>query len=302
MTEKPLVTIACLCYNQGRFVVESLESIKSQTYTNYEVLIIDDFSQKDNSVEIINDWIKKNTEINITFIKHPQNKGICNSINELLDLSKGKYFQMLALDDVLLPWKLEKHVEILENSMDNEALVFTDAYLMDENSILYQNRFIATHKNYLSLKTGNFFDELLKGMFIPGMTVLLKTDIIKSVGGWDNDLLYEDYDMWLRLSEKGYDFIFDTDLSCNYRLHSQNTHKNTSLFGAPTFQIYLKFSNYPKVHKILKENLEATYRGKNLTTEHKLYFSRFKAKKISDYFIKYNLPVIGYRILRFFRL
>lgn len=302
MSEKPLVTIACLCYNQGRFVIESLESIKSQTYTNFEVFIIDDFSEKDNSVELIDDWIKNNSGLNITFIKHHQNKGICYSLNEILDLSHGKYFQMLALDDVLLPWKLEKHVEILEKSKDNEVLVFSDAYLMDEKSILFQNRFIATHKNYLNIQTGNFFDELLDGMFIPAVTVLIKTKVLKINSGWDNNLPYEDYDMWLRLSEKGYIFIFDTDLSCKYRLHSQNTHKNTLLFGACTFQILLKFAHYPKVHKILREKLEVSYRDKRMTNENKLYFSRFKVERISELFIRYNLPVICYRVLRFFGL
>jgi glycosyltransferase involved in cell wall biosynthesis len=302
MIEYPLVSVFCLCYNQSRYVIESLESIKNQTYPNIEIFIIDDYSQKDNSVEVIDNWIKVNKQLNITFIKHQQNIGICKSLNELLNLSTGKYLQLVALDDVLKPWKLEKHVEILENSNENDALIFSDAYLMDDNSILYQNRFIGLHKKYLSLKSGNYFDELINGNFIPALTVMFKANIIKNIGGWDSNLLYEDYDMWLCLSSKGYDFIFCDKPSCIYRLHNQNTHKNTSLFGAPTFQIFFKFSNFPKVQKILKKNLETAYRSNNLTAENKLYFSKFKAEKLSDYFIKYNLPIFGFRVLRFFRL
>jgi len=302
MSGKPLVSIVCLCYNQSKFVVESLNGLKNQTYKNYEILIIDDHSQKDNSVEVIEQWILDNPQLNIRFIKHKQNKGICKSLNELLDLSKGKYLQLVALDDILLPWKLEEHVEILENSDEKDALVFTDAYLMDDNSILYQNRFIALHKKYLSLETGNYFEELIKGNFIPAVTVMFKADIIKNNGGWDSDLLYEDYDMWLGLSEKGFNFIFSDKPSCKYRLHDQNTHKDSNLFGVHTFKVFMKYSHHRSIQLILKEKLEMAYRSNIVVNENKLYFNKFPIERISDSFIKHNLPRRGFRVLRFFKL
>ncbi len=115
MTEFPLVSILCLSYNQQRFLVESLESLKSQTYHNIEILICDDCS-KDNSVEIINNWIKDHPQLNIRFIPHTRNQGICKSLNELLAVSKGKYLITIALDDLMEPDKIERHVAILENS------------------------------------------------------------------------------------------------------------------------------------------------------------------------------------------
>jgi GT2 family glycosyltransferase len=298
----PLVSIFCLCYNQSRYVVESLESIKNQTYPNVEIFIIDDYSQKDNSVEVIDNWIKVNKQLNINFIKHKKNIGICNSLNELLILSKGKYLQLVALDDIIHPWKLEKHVKILENSNEKEAIIFTDAYLIDDNSKPFQNRFIAFHKHYLSLESQNYFDELIDGNFIPAITVMFKSEIIKKIGGWDGNLFYEDYDMWLRLSHEGYNFIFSEEPSCSYRFHNQNTHKDSRLNGSYTINILIKFANRVKVKNLLKDKLENAYRSGVLTTENDVYFSKFSAERLSDFFIKYNLPKIGYRLLRLFNL
>ncbi len=56
------------------------------------------------------------------------------------------------------------------------------------------------------------------------MSCVTKSALIKEIGGWDENLTFEDYDMWLRLSQK-YDFIYDDTKSCSYRMHSTNTHK-----------------------------------------------------------------------------
>lgn len=298
----PLISITCLSYNQSKFIVESLESIKKQTFQDFEILIIDDFS-KDQSAIIIDEWIKANPQLNITFIKHTENKGICKSINELLAISKGKYIQMLALDDVLLPWKLEKHAEILNNSKSNEVLVFSDSLLMDDGSNLYQNRFIAYHYTYLNIKTGNFFDTLVSQNFIPGMSVLVKKDAILEIGGWDENLAYEDYDMWLRLSKSGKVFIFDNNPSCIYRIHGGNTHKKSELLRSSLFKILIKNIQDKSVEIRLRELVVSLFVDKQLLKEErKIYFKLVKPNKFSEYFVKYNAPVILFKIFNSLKL
>ena len=73
---QPLVSVICACYNQSQFIFESLESVKNQAYENLEIIIWDDASQ-DNSVQIIEGWIKDNPSLKIIFHKHQTNKGIC---------------------------------------------------------------------------------------------------------------------------------------------------------------------------------------------------------------------------------
>src|SRR6478672_5840202 len=111
MVDGPLVSVIALCYNHSRFVVECLESIRTQTYQPLHIILIDDQS-KDNSVALIEEWIGTH-HVTCTFIKHTTNKGICKSLNEGLSLARGKYISIIATDDVWLPEKLEHQVPIM---------------------------------------------------------------------------------------------------------------------------------------------------------------------------------------------
>lgn len=295
--QNPLVTVICACYNQEKFILDSLNSVKSQTFQNFELIIWDDAS-KDNSVKVIEHWMSNNPQYNVKFVKHDTNKGICASLNECFLLSKGKYIQILALDDHIEPDKLERHVGILEKSSNQHALVFSDAYIMDDNSELCQNRFIAYHMNYLNIHTGNFFKQLLSLNFIPAMSVLLKRSVIDVVGLWDEQLIFEDYDMWLRISER-FDFIFDATPSVTYRMHANNTHKLMSKeLRLSTFKMFLKFAEYPDVKIKLRNILEHNYVHKVLNGEDKLYFDKFKVQSFQDFLIAKKFPIPLFLVYR----
>ncbi|WP_407403362.1 glycosyltransferase [Chryseobacterium sp.] len=290
----PLVSILCLCYNQATFIRESLDSIKKQLYTNYEILICDDFS-KDNSVEIIEQWISENPTLPITFVKHEENKGICKSLNELLSLSRGKYIQLLALDDLLEEDKLQRHVSLLERSKETEALVFSEAHLIDDYSKRYQNKFIAYHHQYLSLESRNYYHDILMKNFIPAMSTLLKSSIIKEMGGWDETLSYEDYDMWLGLS-RDFDFIFDDKPSCSYRLHASNTHKKKNFTEDSNFDIFIKHKEHPIAKQRLFSIVKDKYFKRTLKNEHIRYYSIYKDYPSEQYCIKKNISPMTYKI------
>ena len=285
---QPLVSVICACYNQSRYVIESLESVKNQTYKNLEIIIWDDAS-KDDSVKIIEEWISDHSDLNIQFIKNRENRGICKSLNTAQNQSTGKYIQLLALDDILYPDKITRHVEILEKSAENEVLVFSEADLMDDLSKKYQNKFLAFHKNYLSLKSGNFYDDLMAANFIPGMSILFKSESLKKIGPWDENLLYEDYDMLLRLSKK-YEFIFDEKTTVAYRLHDQNTHKVlSSKMYKSQYLLRLKHINYDKtVNRFLKDYIIKSYRNKTLQGEQIEYFNTIPCKNFRDRWLLKN--------------
>jgi glycosyltransferase involved in cell wall biosynthesis len=114
MNKLPLVTIISPCYNHSKFVIESLESIKNQSYPNIEHIIIDDCSS-DDSVKKIEDWITAN-EYKCVFIKHKMNMGISYTLNKSLKTSKGKYWAGLSTDDIAGHDRIEKFVNYLENN------------------------------------------------------------------------------------------------------------------------------------------------------------------------------------------
>ena len=120
-----------LSYNQCQYVLETLESVKAQTYKVTELIIVDDCST-DDSVAIIERWLQEN-KINCTFIRHEKNQGICKSLNEALAVATGKYISMVASDDIWLPDKIARQVEIMEAQPDQVGILYSDAFQIDEH-------------------------------------------------------------------------------------------------------------------------------------------------------------------------
>ncbi len=294
---EPLVSVICASYNQSAYIRQALDSVASQTYKNLEIVIWDDASS-DDSVLQIETWITEHPDLQITFIKNEQNLGICKSLNIAFSKTAGKYIQLLALDDALYPDKLERQVQVLENSQPHDALVFSDAHLMNDHSMRYQNNFIAYHKHYLSLQSGNYFDDLLLFNYIPAMTILYKREVLEKIGPWDETLVYEDYDMLLRLAKK-YDFIFDDQVSALYRFHEHNTHKAISnQMQTSLFAIYLKYINYNRnVNKFLLDNIRSNYLRGELSDHHLQYFSINKPSGWKQKWIAKRRNVSLYKLL-----
>ncbi len=108
----PLVTAAVVCYNQARFVIEALESVKAQTYLNLHLVLVDDCST-DGSAEIIRHWLDCHCP-DAVFVTHKTNMGICRALNDALSNAKGRYIRLLAADDRWMPNTLLRQVEAME--------------------------------------------------------------------------------------------------------------------------------------------------------------------------------------------
>ena len=89
VNQQPLVTIGVLSYNYSRYVIAALNSLLAQTYSNIEIIIIDDKSVE-NTPDLIDQWIKENN-VSCMFIKNTENIGITRVSNKIVGLSKGKY-------------------------------------------------------------------------------------------------------------------------------------------------------------------------------------------------------------------
>ena len=115
----PLVSVGIASYNNGKYIVETLDAILGQTYQNIELIIVDDCS-KDDSVSVINDWIQHKRErfTEVRFMVNDQNKGICYSCNRLLKNAKGKYFSLNGSDDIMLKNRIEENIKIFESAVD----------------------------------------------------------------------------------------------------------------------------------------------------------------------------------------
>lgn len=108
---KPLVSIIVPVYNAGRFIDETIQTVLDQTYTNWELLLVDDKST-DDSVKLIKPYASKDERIKL--LSNKQNSGAAISRNKGIDAAKGRYIALLDADDLWAPTKLEKQVTFMQ--------------------------------------------------------------------------------------------------------------------------------------------------------------------------------------------
>ena len=217
--DNPLVSMIVFCYNQSRFVVETLESVKGQTYKLTQLIILDDCSS-DDSVAVIENWLQNN-RIDCTFVRHRTNEGICKSVNEALSLATGKYISPIASDDIWLPDKIARQVEIMESQPNDVGVVYSDAIQIDEHGQTLPGLFIASHWNLLEMPQGRILTSLLDGNFVVPTTTLIRKSCYDKVGVYDEDLPWEDWDMWMRIA-RHYSFVCSAIPFAKYRQHSKS--------------------------------------------------------------------------------
>ena len=237
--EMPLVSVVVPCYNHEKYVKETIESIINQTYKNIELIVIDDGS-KDNSVQVIQEMADKH---GFTFVHRP-NKGLSATLNEGIRLSKGKYFSAIASDDILMLEKIEKQVTFMEANPE---------YGMCYGKIVYFEDTIEKTSEYPnSNKEGWVFDDLLNyGCFIPAPSTFIKKEVFKSVGGYDESLWIEDWDMWLRISKK-YKIGFINEYFAFYRRHDSNISSQVIKMYEAEKQILEKYKDYENFDNVIK--------------------------------------------------
>lgn len=208
MQNLPLVTIICLCYNHDQFVVESLNSVLKQSYKNIELIIADDCSN-DASKLTITKWLENHPEIK--FISNESNLGNTKTFNKALKFAKGGYVIDLAADDVLLPDCVEKQIAAFLNSETKKlAIVYGNAEIISENNMHLRYYYdVNTEKKVLKKPaTGDIYSSILsQSSMICSVSSMVKREVLDELNGYDENLTYEDLDLWIRVA-RNYNFDF----------------------------------------------------------------------------------------------
>ncbi|MDR2927119.1 MAG: glycosyltransferase [Cytophagaceae bacterium] len=264
-----LVTFIALCYNQSAFAKESLNSIISQTWAPSHIYIIDDCST-DNSVAVIKEWIDE-TRFPATLICHPQNQGITRTMNEALSLCKTKYFHPWPCDDLMMPDKVESQLTYLENLGHEVGFLYGDIQWIDNDGNVTRESILDNRKKLFpngAMPSGNVFPDLVKhGCFIPTASGLYVTKALNELGGFDENLYAEDWDMFMRIALK-YGIAFKDQLFSKYRRHSSSTEmKKGAKYWDGHFKILPKYiginREYDRLiwNKIGRDAIDATKDG-----------------------------------------
>ena len=193
----PLVTVICLCYNQGAFVEEALFSVINQTYQVLELIVVDDASS-DHSISVIQQFIQKHPHIHL--ISNEQNLGNCRAFNKALAHAKGKYIIDLAADDVLLDTRVEKQVNLFERLDAAYGVIFTNAIYINEKSQVVSYHYPVDNQGHArrQIPAGDVYEAILRKYFICTPTMMMRKSVIDALGGYDANLSYEDFDFWVR--------------------------------------------------------------------------------------------------------
>ena len=210
-----VTVVITTCKREPEIVKRAVMSVIRQTYTEWEIFVIDD-SPKDWPLrkDIEREMVSLAETNRIIYIQNESNKGACFSRNVGLHKANGEYVAFLDDDDEWLSDKLKKQVNALENASADVALVYGPFYIeYDETEIKvsYECPFLSGELYEEIMKRGN----LLGGMSIP----LMRTQCVIDVGGFDELMQSsQDVDLWLRMTKK-YKAIGLPDYLAIYHIH-----------------------------------------------------------------------------------
>lgn len=287
--ENPLVSFIVVSYKHSEFITECLNSIKNQTYKNWELIIADDASP-DNSVEITKNWLNENN-ISAKTNFHETNIGFAATLNECIEMTEGKYVNIIAADDYFHPSFLEKCVASLEKKGNDFGMIFSSCFIIKEDKTLI---------NYLDdlsfYKDENQFKSTLKKMnLIPALATLVKRTVLIETGPYDKNILIEDYDRWLRINEN-YFIDFIPENLAYHRKHGENISKiKERIVFVEEILLRLKYDhnleNKTKINNDIKK-IYITSTDKKEILKVSEQYSQYKGKeRWLNLCLKYNLPV-----------
>ena len=260
--KKPLVSIIVVTYNSARYVIETLESAKVQTYDNIELIVTDDCST-DNTVTICKDWLADHHErfVQTSLITSDKNTGPAPNCNRGMNAANGEWIKCIAGDDMLLENCIQSNIEFTQ--------INQNAKVVHSNSNFYCNDFnigsfmkksnssgngINNHTSFSpSLKDekksnllfnlkGDYIENGLANIFtnnkieaneqyqillrwnvVSAPTVFLHKSIYNDFGHFDESIPFiEDLPMWLRITKAGIKIYFLNSTTVNYRIHNNS--------------------------------------------------------------------------------
>ncbi|QSE97686.1 glycosyltransferase family 2 protein [Fulvivirga lutea] len=199
--DKPKVSIICLCYNHQDYLEESVLSALHQSYKNIEVIVVDDYST-DGSREKIQQLKERFNQLKVIFTD--RNLGSTKAFNLGLKEASGEFLIDLATDDVLAKDRVLKGLAEFEVLDDSYGVNFTNAINIDsEGNELHHHYPIASSGKVINPPPkGDLYVELIKRYFICPPTMMSKRQVFDYLDGYDESLLYEDFDFWVRSSRK----------------------------------------------------------------------------------------------------
>lgn len=290
----PKVSVIIPTYNTAKYINFAIESVLNQTYTDYEIIVVDDGST-DNTKEVLKRYWGK-----IRYF-YQQNQGVSYARNLAINHAKGRYIALLDSDDEWLPDRLSEGVSILDNRKE-VGLVHSDYTVITEDGNILQQYNINNKKNlkYVSGDISKYI--LFRKAHINCLTVIFRKSCIESVGNFDINLSKlgaEDRDLWYRISRVYKIYYINKSLAlCRARPNSMSS--NTKNMMKARCYIINKYYPHKKGLNIMRQKLfSALYlsEGDGISWRYKDYIGAIKQYKKAINFFPLNF-IAYYHLLK----
>lgn len=181
----PIVSVIIPCYNMGEFISEAIASVQAQTFTGYEIIVVDDGSDQSSTIVLLNELA---ASADITLLR-TVNRGVAAARNSAIRAARGRYVLPLDADDLIAPDFLEKAIALLE-SLSDSGIVCCDAQLFGDAS------------GVLSLPEFSV-QRLLSENLLFATSLFCKSDW-QAVGGYCEAMRYgwEDWEFWIAMTSR----------------------------------------------------------------------------------------------------
>ena len=246
----PLISILVISYNSSKFIIDTLESIKKQSYSKIELIVSDDFST-DNTIKLVTNWVKQNKSrfINSQIIEATFNSGIPANCNRGLSHVNGEWIMLLAGDDLLLPnciTDLAKSKLLFNNDLIISKLIpFNDF----DNSIDLglKNKYDKNIDYASSLNKQKFKKWMIRfSPFLNAPTFFIKTSTLKEIGGFNEEFnVIEDSPIIFKILEYG-NISFFSGENILYRISDTSSTHSKSTNRLLQEDLILLFEKYRK--------------------------------------------------------
>lgn len=229
MSKNPTISVVMPAYNAEKYIARAIESILSQTYKNFELIIVNDAS-KDKTLSIIKKYAKKDSRIR--YVTNSKNKLIAYSLNRGIALAKGSIIARMDGDDVSTPERLKKQYAVLR-AYPKVAIVGADLDVVSKKGKIISQRKYPTASSALK-----------KLMFryspFSHPVVMFRKAVFNEFGGYREDIFpSEDIDLWFKIGSK-YEFAsIDKPLLKYTLIQNSSSHRKLRQLELLTFKIRL---------------------------------------------------------------
>ncbi|WP_236207338.1 glycosyltransferase [Pseudomonas tohonis] len=235
----PLVSVIIASYNHAPYIEASILSVLGQSYTNIELLVVDDGSS-DESVSRIESLRK----IHGFDFRTQSNKGLSRTLNETLARAKGSLIAPFGSDDIMLPERIKTQVAYMSEKPEvgicagNIRII--DAFGETDGKVgCGSARRLDFDDVFLNRKPG-----------APAPTLLFRREALEKVGGFEVDVRLEDLMVELKITSAGYFIDVLAEVLALYRVHESNTYKNCRFMVDNVLRTYDRFSEHPAYEKV----------------------------------------------------